>query len=521
MSAAFAYHKALYDENDNPIDYIFLEVNSNFEKMTGLKNKDIIGEKVTDVLPGIEDDPANWIGRYGEVARTRKQMEFEDYSEPLQRWYYVTAYSPLKGFFACIFLDITTRKKAEEALRDSKKRYKELMERAPYPIVILNNQGKILNVNKKLLDLLLMKKKDLIGNFIFKLDIYPNKTQLNELQEKYKELISGGSPESIEFQIQRSNGSIRWVKTRSTNYTYNDSQFIQTIINDITEIKKAEKLKDDINLKLEKKVRKRTYELQNALREKNLLLEKVTRASQFKSKFMAEMSHELRTPLNSIIGFTELLLEGNYGDFDKSQLDFLKNIKSSGEHLLKLINSIMDISKIELGEMELKLSKFSIRSILSNIITEFKPLLNKKNLKIKIHNLKKDFKILADPIKIKSILYNLISNAVKFTLEGRIDIFFNESKEFWEIKIKDTGIGIAEENFDALFQEFKTIENPYITNEEGSGLGLPITKKLVNTLGGKINFESKEGKGTTFIITIPKKIQDQKKMKIQYFLDLL
>jgi len=236
-----------------------------------------------------------------------------------------------------------------------------------------------------------------------------------------------------------------------------------------------------------------------------LYQEQILKSSQFKSDFMAEMSHELRTPLNSIIGFTDILLERFYGEINDKQGGYLSNVKTSAEHLLHLINEILDISKIEAGKMKLNIEDIQLQNILNQIEITIKPEIEKKNLKFELIGLNSEQVIQADLVRFKEIIFNLLSNAVKFTKEGIIKLEVIELEELWEFKVIDTGIGIKEEHFDTIFKEFVRIQSAYVTSVEGTGLGLSLSKRLVELHGGNIIFTSKFGEGSTFTFTLPKK----------------
>jgi len=248
----------------------------------------------------------------------------------------------------------------------------------------------------------------------------------------------------------------------------------------------------------------RTKELQKALEDQKLYMDEIIKSSQFKSEFLATMSHELRTPLNAIIGFADLLLEGIYGELNDKQLEYLEDIRSSAQYQFEMIKQILDITKIESGKLILNKERFSLKNIINQVISTLKPLYSKKGLKIKIEGLDSDKEIYADPIRFKEIMINLVCNAIKFTLEGQITLKMNENINNWIFKIRDTGIGIAQIDFDLIFKEFKRVESPYVRSISGSGLGLSLSKRLVELHGGNINFTSTEGKGTTFIFTLPK-----------------
>ena len=240
-------------------------------------------------------------------------------------------------------------------------------------------------------------------------------------------------------------------------------------------------------------------------------MDQINKASTFKTEFLASMSHELRTPLNAIIGFTDLLLEGEYGKLNEEQFDFINDIEESSKHLLDMITRILDISKIESGKIEIKIEKIQLNKLVDQILSTLKPLIKGKDLRIECNSISKKQIIYADRIKLKQIIYNLLSNAIKFTIEGKVSLEFWDKQNLWEFRVEDTGIGIAEEDFNLIFKDFKRIKSPYVEKIPGSGLGLALTKRLVNLHGGDIHFSSKIGKGTIFTFTIPKRYREKEK----------
>jgi signal transduction histidine kinase len=261
------------------------------------------------------------------------------------------------------------------------------------------------------------------------------------------------------------------------------------------------------NARFFEKIEKRTKELNKALEQEKLYKEVIKRTSQFKSEFMASMSHELRTPLNSIIGFTDVILERISGEINETQEKYLNNVKFSSLHLLDLINEILDIAKIETGKMVLYLEDVNLSKIISQINTMIKPIYKKKNLKFEVQEIDQEKIIRVDQLRFKEILFNLLSNAMKYTKEGSVKLKFSENEKYWKFDIIDTGIGIKEEDFNLLFQDFKRIRSDYGASIEGTGLGLSLTKKLIECHGGNISFTSIFGKGSTFTFTIPKNIK--------------
>ena len=227
-------------------------------------------------------------------------------------------------------------------------------------------------------------------------------------------------------------------------------------------------------------------------------------ANQHKSEFLANMSHELRTPLNAIIGFSEVLLERLFGELNDKQDDYLKDIHSSGRHLLNLINDILDLSKVEAGRMELEPSTFDVVSAISNAMTLIRERAQTHGIALKQNVQRELGDITADERKFKQILLNLLSNAVKFTPDGgRIDVTANRRDNEIVVAVRDTGVGIALEDQATVFEAFRQVGNQYTAKQEGTGLGLALTRKFVELHGGRIDVESEPGKGSTFTFTIP------------------
>ncbi len=227
-------------------------------------------------------------------------------------------------------------------------------------------------------------------------------------------------------------------------------------------------------------------------------------ANQHKSEFLANMSHELRTPLNAIIGFSEVLLERMFGELNDKQDEYLKDIHASGRHLLSLINDILDLSKIEAGRMELDLSTFDAAAAISNAMTLVRERAQRHGITLGIDADPGLGQIVADERKLKQILLNLLSNAVKFTPDGgRVDVSARRDDDNVVIAVHDTGIGIAAADQQAVFEEFRQVGTDYTTKQEGTGLGLALTRKFVELHGGRIRVDSEPGKGSTFTFTIP------------------
>ena len=229
-------------------------------------------------------------------------------------------------------------------------------------------------------------------------------------------------------------------------------------------------------------------------------------ANQHKSEFLANMSHELRTPLNAVIGFSDVLIERMFGELNDRQEDYLKDIRASGRHLLSLINDILDLSKIEAGHMELDVEHFDLRSALDNSLTLIRERAERHGIALALEAADdlEDFR--ADPRKFKQVMLNLLSNAVKFTPDGgRITVRARMvGADLLEVAISDTGIGIAPEFLETIFEEFRQAGGSYTNKQEGTGLGLSLTRRIVELHGGTIGVESSPGAGATFTFTLPR-----------------
>ena len=227
------------------------------------------------------------------------------------------------------------------------------------------------------------------------------------------------------------------------------------------------------------------------------------RASQHKSEFLANMSHELRTPLNAIIGFSEVLSERMFGELNEKQEEYLKDIYASGQHLLSLINDILDLSKIEAGRMELDLTDFHLPPAIDNALMLVRDRAARRGIALQQAVDQRLGQIRGDERKVKQVLLNLLSNALKFTPEGgRVVVRASVVDGKAEISVTDTGVGIAPEDQDAVFEEFRQVGTAD-KKVEGTGLGLTLSRKFIELHGGKIWLKSQVGMGSTFTFTLP------------------
>jgi signal transduction histidine kinase len=221
------------------------------------------------------------------------------------------------------------------------------------------------------------------------------------------------------------------------------------------------------------------------------------------------MSHELRTPLNAIIGFSEVLNEQMFGDVNDKQLEYLRDIHSSGHHLLALINDILDLSKIEAGRMELELSCFDLGALLESAQMLIRERASRHGLALALEVEPDIGEWVADERKVKQVVINLLSNAVKFTPEGgSVALRARRIEGAVEVAVIDTGVGIAKADQALVFEEFRQARGEHLRKSEGTGLGLSLAKRFVELHGGAMRVESAPGKGSTFAFTLPERTMD-------------
>jgi signal transduction histidine kinase len=232
-------------------------------------------------------------------------------------------------------------------------------------------------------------------------------------------------------------------------------------------------------------------------------------ASQHKSQFLANMSHELRTPLNAILGYTELMADGAYGEPSEKMLGILQRLEANGRHLLGLINDVLDLSKIEAGQLVLELSDYSIQDIAQTVRSTLEPLATDKKLTFKVEMPSELPPGRGDGRRLTQVLINLVGNAIKFTDAGEVAIKAEANNGSFHVLVRDTGPGISSADQVRLFQEFQQADNAITRKKGGTGLGLAISKRIIEMHGGRIWVESQPGQGSTFAFTLPVVVERQ------------
>jgi PAS domain S-box-containing protein len=283
---------------------------------------------------------------------------------------------------------------------------------------------------------------------------------------------------------------------------------VVTILHDRREALERTRLYEQLRVasdELQMRVQSATAELatQNELLRRQAI--ELEQASRLKSQFLANMSHEFRTPLNAILGYTHMLLQGVAGDLPANIRRQLTRIDSNGRHLLTIINEILDITRIEAGKMPMQISSFNLNELVPEVMTELDPVISRSKLKVTSRLSDEPPLMTSDRQKVKQVIVNLLSNALKFTHKGGIEIGvdYTPSSQIATIAVTDTGIGIAPEHHDKIFEDFRQVDDSPSRQYGGTGLGLAICRRLAAALGGRITLQSRLGEGSTFTLTIP------------------
>ena len=398
--------------------------------------------------------------------------------------------------------DITERKEIESGLEKTRKElelikqsedeareYAEsIINTVREPLIALDQDLRVVSVSRSFYEVFKVNPKETVGQLIY--DLGNKQWDIPKLRELLETIL----PQKTTFdnyEVEHNFATIgrrtMLLNARQIHRVLGKERVILLAIEDITDRREIEN------------------GLEKAHEELKELAAELKRTARVKSEFLANMSHELRTPLNSINGFSEVLFDETFGPLNEKQKQYVNNVLTSGKHLLLLINQILDMAKVEAGKMKLALSSLPMKTLLNDISLLVADMVSKKKIEMLLEIADDLPNIEGDELKVKEIIYNLLSNAVKFTPEGgKIGMRAKKVNSEIEVVVWDTGVGIAPENMEKIFEGFFRVDTPYSRVTEGTGLGLPLSKKLVELHGGKLSIESKGlNKGTSVHFTLP------------------
>ncbi len=398
--------------------------------------------------------------------------------------------------------DITERREIENGLEKTRKELAVIKKSADEaselaesiintvrePLISLDQDLRVVAVSRSFYEFFQVKPEETVGQLIY--DLGNKQWDIPKLRELLETILPQKTTfdnYEVEHDFATIGRRIMLLNARQIQRGLGKERIILLAIEDITERREIEN------------------GLEKAHEELKELAAELKRASRAKSEFLANMSHELRTPLNSINGFSEVLYDETFGPLNEKQKKYVNNVLTSGKHLLLLINQILDMAKVEAGKMKLSLSSLPMRSLLNEISLLVEDTVSKKKIEMSLEIAEDLPNIEVDELKVKEIIYNLLSNAVKFTPDGgKIGMRAKKARSEIEVVVWDTGVGIAPENMEKIFEGFFRVDTPYSRVTEGTGLGLPLSKKLVELHGGKFSVESKGlNRGTSVRFTLP------------------
>ncbi|HBL74059.1 MAG: hypothetical protein A2W90_12690 [Bacteroidetes bacterium GWF2_42_66] len=459
-----------HDEFNTPVNLLIKKVNNSFESMFKLSSRDLSGKDAELMFPRLFRGAFDW----NDIYFVSKKHKFEFHAEHLDRWFEVYNIRPGGNQIISMFWDVSTRQKSIEQLKESRKRFQVLLEAIPDIFFIIDKDGIYVDFMLKENDNIRIDPDEIIGNSIYEVGF--SEKMSRKIFQCIQDCIRFDSIETIEYALEVEKGTAMF-EMRIAKLS---DESVISIARDITKRKIAE-------IKLE--------EAKNKAEESDRL----------KSAFLANISHEIRTPMNAIIGFSKMVSSSDFSMDEKNK--FLDIIISNGRLLMTLINDMISLSKIESNQVELVKSNCLVNNMLVLMYKEFMFEMKdnqKVALKLKNENANPKFSIYTDQSLLKEILEKLIDNALKFTERGTVDFGYRTIQDGQiEFFVKDTGIGIAEEDMDKIFVRFHQLDNGTTRNYEGTGLGLSIAQHYVMLLGGKLKVSSKPGMGSTFYFSLP------------------
>ncbi len=471
------------------------------ERLFGYAAADVIGRNVSLLMPApYHAEHDGYLARYRQTGKPgiigigREVVGLRKDGSTFPMDLAVSEVALQEGLlFTGIVRDITERKKASEKIRDLTQRMGLATQSAGIGIWDFNIETGRLIWDEKMHELYGVSREDFSGVYeAWEKRVHPD--DLSCARAGIQEAVAGGKEFHSQFRICRPDGEVRDLQAHSVTLRNADGM-PRHIIGanwDITAEKKYKALLEDLNQVLVHQAAELKIEKEHA-----------EESDRLKSAFLAIMSHELRTPLNSIIGFTGIILQGLSGPLTDEQHKQLGMVKLSARHLLELINDILDLSKIEAGQLEIHPAPFSLPDAIEKTVGVIAPLAAKKGLALESGVAAPTGTVVSDRRRVEQILINLANNAIKFTEAGTVRLEGSFDRDQVVLRVSDTGMGIKPGDIPRLFEPFQQIDTGLNRNHEGSGLGLAICAKLARALGGEISVESEWGVGSIFTVTLP------------------
>ena len=408
-----------------------------------------------------------------------------------------------------ILRDVTERKKSEEALQTREKLYSDLIEGSNFGIQVSRPDSQRLFVNRKFVEMHGYDSAEevLVITEPGAMVALHDRKRLIAIREAHA--ASGDGPDNYEYDALRKDGSTIPVHVFVRNVSWKGAPAVQRTFLDVTARKKAEAEREQMVetlLQAHRRIEDQAKSLEEMAERSNRAMREAQAANTAKTEFLAMMSHELRTPLNAILGFSDIMANRVFGPLgDTRYEEYPRDINDSGQHLLDLINDILDLSKVESGYEELKEEKIDVRALLPKLTTLVKSRAERGGIALKIDCPRRMPSLFADRRKLKQILVNLLSNAIKFTPAGgkvRLKVW-SRSDSGYVFQVIDNGIGIALEDIPKVMTPFHQVDNDINQSTAGTGLGLPLSKALVELHGGSLDLQSRVNGGTKVTVRFP------------------
>ncbi|HOW51987.1 MAG TPA: response regulator [bacterium] len=493
MNEMAVIHQLVYDEQERPVDYRIIDCNPAFSRVTGIPGERAAGALASE-LYGTPQPP--YLDIYAQVVQSGKPVQFDTYYEPMGKYFSISAFRTGQQQFGTLATDITERKRAEEKLHESMERNAALLRSVPDLIFLIGKDGTFLDYHANDPLMLFLPPAKFLRRHVSKVFSRPFAEQL---EAAIAVTLLTDEIQTLEYQ-EEEGGQTRHHEMRLIK---SGEEAVFMIVRDISRQKQAEEVLLTMNETLEERVAERTRQLAETNRQLREARAEADRANKAKSVFLASMSHEIRTPLNAVLGYTQFLRRSE--PLTDTQREYLSTILRSGEHLLELINQVLELSKIEAGRITLNPADFDLHQLLADVRSMFRVQATEKGLSLDVrHEGTVPRHIHADGGKIRQVLINVVGNAMKFTKEGGIMIAVRDEgpthygdDHLLAVDIVDTGPGMTAEETARVFDHFEQTSSG-VKSGGGTGLGLALSKQFATLMEGTLSVTSTPGEGSTF-----------------------